>query len=343
MPFRINTKEFLSLAYTIFDVRSPIEFDKGHIPDAINLPLFTNEERALVGTAYAKQGKDEAIKIGLEKVQSKLVSFVEKVNNIAKDKNIRLHCWRGGLRSKNMAWLLETAGYNVYILEGGYKSYRQFIRSYFENQFNLFVIGGMTGSGKTEILKYLEYNNEQIIDLEGLAQHKGSVFGHFGQLKQPSTEHFENLLFKELKNQNTEKPIWIEDESLTIGNIYIPKPFHEQMQVAEFILLERDINYRAERLVKEYAHFEKELLINAVKRIALRIGGDNAQIIINYLINDDFFNAILSILNYYDKQYLFSLKKHKNNNVTNLNINNLSVQEISNKLITLQKNINGRN
>lgn len=342
MPLRVNIEEFLSLTYPIFDVRSPIEFDKGHIPDAINLPLFTNEERVLVGTAYVNQGKDEAIKIGLEKVQSKLVSFVETVNNIAKGDNIRLHCWRGGMRSKNMAWLLETAGYKVYILEGGYKNYRQFVRTYFENQFNLIVIGGMTGSGKTEILHYLKENNEQVLDLEGLANHKGSVFGHFGQLQQPSTEHFENLLFSELRKLKTEKAIWIEDESLTIGNIYIPKLFHEQMQSTEFILLERNINERAERLVKEYAHFEKDLLISAVQRISRRIGGDKAQVIINYLINNDFFNAILSILNYYDKQYLHSLKRHKNNNVKELNINNFSIQEICNKLINHKIN-NGRN
>ncbi|MBI5540161.1 MAG: tRNA 2-selenouridine(34) synthase MnmH [Bacteroidia bacterium] len=343
MTLRVNTEEFLSFSYPIFDVRSPIEFDKGHIPGAINLPLFSNEERVLVGTAYVNQGKDEAIKIGLEKVQSKLVSFVETVNNIAKGDNIRLHCWRGGMRSKNMAWLLETAGYNVYILEGGYKNYRQFVRTYFEKQFKLIVIGGMTGSGKTEILHYLKENNEQVIDLEGLANHKGSVFGHFGQLQQPSTEHFENLLFTKLKNQKTEKPIWIEDESLTIGNIYIPRLFHEQMQSTEFILLERNINDRAERLVKEYAHFEKDLLISAVQRISRRIGGDKAQVIVNYLINNDFFNAILTILNYYDKQYLFSLKRHKNNNVKELNINNLSVQEICNKLVNYKKINNGRN
>ena len=337
MPNRININKFLSLPYPIFDVRSPIEYEKGHIPGAINLPVFTNEERAIVGTAYKNQGKDEAIKIGIEKVQSKLVSFVENVNIIAKGKNIRLHCWRGGMRSKNMAWLLEIAGYNVFVLEDGYKSYRQFVKGYFENHFNLIVIGGMTGTGKTEILNFLKENGEQVIDLEYIAQHKGSVFGHFGQLAQPKTEHFENLLFNLLFKYSSNKNIWIEDESLTIGSVYIPKPFYEKMQSAKFIFLEKNINQRAERLVKEYGHFDKELLIKAIERIARKIGGDNAQLIINLLNNDDFKNAILKTLIYYDKQYIFSLQKHKNNNITKLNIDNLSLQEIYNNLLTLQQ------
>lgn len=338
MPLRVNTEEFLSLSFPIFDVRSPIEFEKGHIPDAINLPLFTNEEREIVGTAYVKQGKDEAIKIGLEKVQSKLVSFVENVNIVAKGKNIRLHCWRGGLRSKNMAWLLETAGYNVYILENGYKAYRQFVKDFFEKQFKLIVIGGMTGTGKTEILNYIKSKGQQVIDLENLANHKGSVFGHFGQLKQPKTEHFENLLSNSLINLDLNKPIWIEDESLTIGTVYIPANFHKQMQTAKFILLEKNIEERAKRLVIEYAHFDKELLINSINRISRKIGGDHAQVIISYIIKDDFFNAILKTLVYYDKKYRFSLNVNHNNNVTKLEINSLVLQEIYSNLLTLQQN-----
>ncbi len=339
MPTRLNSEEFLSLSYQIFDVRSPIEFEKGHIANAINLPLFSNEERVLVGTAYVKQGKDEAIKIGLEKVQSKLVSFVESVNSVAKGKDIRLHCWRGGMRSKNMAWLLETAGYNVFILENGYKAYRQFVKDFFEKQFNLIVIGGMTGTGKTEILKYIQTKGQQVIDLENLANHKGSVFGHFGQLKQPKTEHFENLLFNSLKKIDLNKPVWIEDESLTIGTVYIPTNFHKQMQNANFILLEKSNVERAKRLVIEYAHFDKELLINAIIRISRKVGGDHAQEIINYIIKDDFFNAILKILIYYDKKYLFSLNTNHDNNVTKLDINNLTLQEIYTNLLTLKQNI----
>ena len=337
MSLRVNIEEFLSLPFPIFDVRSPIEFEKGHIPDAINLPLFTNEERTLVGIAYVQQGKDEAIKIGLEKVQSKLVSFVENVNLLSKGENIRLHCWRGGMRSKNMAWLLETAGYNVHILENGYKSYRQFVKSYFENKFQLIVIGGMTGTGKTEILNQLYQNGEQVINLEGLAQHKGSVFGHFGQLIQPKTEHFENLLFNSLHKFSLNKPIWIEDESLTIGNVYIPKTFHEKMQTSKFILLEREINERAKRLVIEYAHFDKQLLVKAIERISRKLGTDKAQIIINFIINNDFYNAILKTLYYYDKQYIYSLQKNKKNDVINFDINNLSLQDICNNLLNLSK------
>ncbi|OFX34034.1 MAG: hypothetical protein A2X08_11025 [Bacteroidetes bacterium GWA2_32_17] len=168
MPNSVDVVTFLSLSFPIFDIRSPIEFDKGHIPNSINLPLFTNEERAIVGTAYFKKGSSEAIKIGLEKVQSKLVNFIESVNNFTFDKNIRIHCWRGGLRSQNMVWLLEMAGYNVYLLNGGYKSYRNYVLKYFENKFPIIVIGGMTGVGKTEILNLLKFNGEQVVDFESL-------------------------------------------------------------------------------------------------------------------------------------------------------------------------------
>ena len=269
MPINISINEFLSISFQIFDVRSPIEFEKGHIPDAINLPVFTNEEGAIIGTAYFKQGRSEAIKIGLEKVQSKLVDFVESVNKIAKGQNIRLHCWRGGMRSQNMAWLLEMTGYNVYLLNGGYKIYRNYVLKYFEKEFSFIVIGGMTGVGKTEILKLLESNGEQVIDFEGLANHKGSVFGHLGQPNQPTTEYFENLIFYKLSKFSHNKNIWIEDESISIGNVFINKSLFKQIIKAPIIVIERNENDRVNRLIDEYSHFDKELLITTIMIILM--------------------------------------------------------------------------
>ncbi len=339
MPHKINIDKFISLPFPIFDVRSPIEFNKGHIPNSINLPLFTNEERAIVGTAYFKQGRSEAIKIGLEKVQSKLVDFIESVNSFTSNKDIRIHCWRGGLRSQNMAWLLKMAGYNVYLLDGGYKSYRNYVLKYFENKFPLIVIGGMTGVGKTEILNILKLNGEQVIDFEALANHKGSVFGHLGQQNQPTTEYFENLIFYELSKFSFNRPIWVEDESFSVGNVFINKSLFEQIIKSPIVVIERSENDRVTRLIDEYSHFDKDLLINAINRIERRIGGDICRKIIEDINNENFINAISTILKYYDRHYLLNLNNNKLSLKTFLNIDKLSNNEIISKLLEISEKI----
>lgn len=332
---RIDIENFLDINIPVFDVRSPVEFDRGHIPDAINLPLFSNEERAIVGKAFHQKGRDEAVKIGLEKVSVKLTAFIENVQQKTDKKEIRLHCWRGGMRSQSMAWLLDTAGFQVHLLEGGYKSYRRFVLKYFEQKFSLIVIGGMTGSGKTEILKNLKESGENVIDLEALACHKGSVFGHLGQNHQPSTEFFENLLFRELCNVKPNNPIWIEDESMAIGNIYIPAAFYQQMQETKLIFIERSREQRAKRLVDEYAGFDKSLLKESVDRISRRIGGDHAKRIIGYIENNEFYQAIYDTLNYYDKLYQKDVIKHISGKIISLKIDDLTSKEILDSILTL--------
>lgn len=334
---RIDIENFLEINVPVFDVRSPVEFDRGHIPDAINLPLFSNEERAIVGKAFHQKGRDEAVKIGLEKVSVKLTAFIESVQQKTDKKEIRLHCWRGGMRSKSMGWLLDTAGFQVHLLEGGYKSYRRFVLKYFEQKFPLIVIGGMTGSGKTEILKNLKEAGENVIDLEALACHKGSVFGHLGQNHQPSTEFFENLLFQELCNLKPNKPIWIEDESMAIGNIYIPAAFYQQMQETKLIFIERNREQRAKRLVDEYAGFDKSLLKESVDRISRRIGGDHAKRIISYIDNNEFYQAIYDTLNYYDKLYQKDVSKHQSGKIISFKIDDLTNVEIIDSMLTLIK------
>lgn len=340
MPCQINITEFLSLNYPIFDVRSPNEFEKGHIPEAINLPLFSDEERAIVGTAYFKQGRSEAIKIGLEKVQSKLLYFVESVNKIAKSKDVRLHCWRGGMRSENMAWLLETVGYKVHTLEGGYKSYRNYVLKFFENKFPLIVIGGMTGVGKTEILQLLKSNGEQVVNLERIANHKGSVFGHLGKSAQPSTEYFENLIYNEISKFSFNKTIYIEDESISLGSIFIPNNLFKQIADAPKIIIQKKLNERINRLRKEYTCFDKNELITSIKRIERRIGGDIVKDIITNIQNENYNEAITDALKYYDKLYKLNLNKSTSVKTTFLNTNELSNDEILNKLLLHSKKLN---
>ncbi|WCL49696.1 tRNA 2-selenouridine(34) synthase MnmH [Leptospira sp. GIMC2001] len=302
------------------DVRSPSEFKKGHIPGAISLPLFNDDERAIVGTIYKKEGKESAIKKGLEIVGPKLRTLVEKAESIAPFKKLRIYCWRGGMRSGSVAWLLATYGFEVNTLRHGYKSYRNLVLSYFENQFQLYVIGGKTGSGKTFILEELEKLNEQIVNLEFLANHKGSAFGAIGQANQPSNEHFENLLFEKLRTLNINKRIWIEDESSLIGKIHIPNVFWNQKQNAPLFQIEKTHNERIEHLINQYSQFPKEDLIRSLNRLAKKLGGLNLKKAIENLDSDNFAAAAAITLHYYDKSYEHSLSRRMKGKIIPISI-----------------------
>ena len=187
---KLTIEEFVQKSENIpvIDVRTPAEYEMGHFVGAINIPIFTNEERAKVGTSYKKKGKQIAVIEGLEFVGVKLADFSRQALKIAKDNKLLIHCWRGGMRSASMAWLFETVGLEVYTLIGGYKAYRNHVFSTFDNIEKLTILGGSTGSGKTEILLNMREEGEQIIDLEGVAHHKGSAFGRLGEkYKQPTS------------------------------------------------------------------------------------------------------------------------------------------------------------
>jgi tRNA 2-selenouridine synthase len=219
------------------DVRSPAEFEHAHIPHALNLPLFDNEQRALIGTTYKKQSREAAIKVGLPLFGTKMLPMIETVEAWIKDipmietveawikdrqkendltkPTIYVHCWRGGMRSAAVAWLLDLYGYKVIQLTGGYKAYRNWVLAQFTIPYSLKVLGGYTGSGKTEILHALQEKNYAVIDLEGLAHHKGSAYGAIGQLPQPSQEMFENIVAEKLLEVNKkQKSIWIESRNV---------------------------------------------------------------------------------------------------------------------------------
>ena len=222
----------LSKQYPVFDVRSEGEFEHAHIPGAHSLPLFNNAERKIVGTAYKQESKQKAIKIGLKYFGVKMVKMVEAVEQLTEDANTKtvlVHCWRGGMRSAGVAWLLDLYGFKVYTLVGGYKTYRNWVLKQFDLTYPIQIVGGYTGSGKTEVLQELSNRGELVIDLEGLAHHKGSAFGALGQPPQPRQEMFENLLAAQLSDKavllTSEKVIWLEDESQRIGEVNIPTIF----------------------------------------------------------------------------------------------------------------------
>jgi tRNA 2-selenouridine synthase len=313
-----NTLYKLMESFPLIDVRSPAEFLNGHIPGAYNIPLFTNEERALIGTRYKKSGKDFAIELGLEIVGPKMIEYVRQAKKIAIEKTLIMHCWRGGMRSASMAWLFETIGLKVYLLEGGYKNYRHFNRAILGDAKKIIILSGYTGSGKTDILKALQQKGEQIIDLEGLAHHKGSAFGAIGQEPQPSNEQFENNLTFEWSKLDLNKRIWIEDESITMGKNGIPDTLFNTMRKAPVIRIEIPQPVRAQRLVNEYACFGSAMLEKAIHRIATRLGPQNTKASLDALATNDFSEVARLTLSYYDKAYLKGLSKREPESIKHL-------------------------
>lgn len=297
--------------FPLIDVRSPLEFTQGHIPGALNIPLFSNEERAEVGTLYQKAGKDAAFLRGLDIVGPKMSGYVKKLRVLCQHRpdELVLYCWRGGMRSNSMAWLLSTAGFQVHLLSGGYKSYRAYIRAESGNGSPIIVLGGMTGSGKTEVLQNLRQMGEQVIDLEMLASNKGSVFGYLGQPLQPTNEQFENNLSDEWFKLDSTRPVWLEDESRSIGAVGLPGPFFDKMKHHPMVLLNVPVELRVERLVKEYTGFDKSLLADALVKIAQPLGGKDFAEAGSAVSEGLFAPAINLVLVYYDKMYRKALLK----------------------------------
>ncbi len=344
MPKIISVEEFIQRGESlpIIDVRSPGEYEHAHIPGALSLPLFTNEERAEVGTIYKQRGRIQAVQKGLEFVGPKLKEFAKfalKLNS----PEVLIHCWRGGMRSSSMAWLLETVGLNCILLKDGYKAYRNYVLQSFETPYNIILHGGYTGSGKTEILQFLQKEGEQIIDLEGLSNHKGSAFGALGQEVQPSSEQFENLLSKELKKLDATKVIWIEDESRNVGRVTIPQGLWNQMRASKLVRIDTSYEIRLSRLMRDYACFDAEGLAASIKKIEKRLGNDKCKFALEACNNGDRETAARICLNYYDAAYgnqLLTRFGDDSNSLPHVEINSLDSQSCIPDLITISSKLN---
>jgi tRNA 2-selenouridine synthase len=311
MTIIIQAEEFLEKAaiIPILDVRSPAEFAQGHIPGAVNLPLFTDEERAKVGIRYKNSGREFAVKLGLKIAGPKLPWYADEALRMASGHKALVHCWRGGMRSESIAWLLHMAGFEVQLLEGGYKSYRKYIRSKIASPAKLILVGGLTGSGKSAILKQLALSGEQVLNLETLASHKGSVFGGLGQPVQPTTEQFENNIFPIWKSFDLNKPIWIEDESRAIGSVNIPEDLFKAMMQSPVAVVELPIELRIQRLVAEYADMPAEGLAASIIRIRESLGGLATKLALDSIEKGDFATTAALALVHYDKAYSKSLAR----------------------------------
>ncbi len=353
---KIHIENFLELAkqYPVLDVRSPGEYLHAHIPGAYSLPLFTDEERKIVGTTYKQQSRELAIKIGLDFFGPKMRKMVEEVESLAishksstemmaadpkpmtgekandqhKPNIVLVHCWRGGMRSEAVSWLLDMYGFKVYTLAGGYKKFRNYILDTFKLPFQLKILGGYTGSGKTELLNFLKAKGEAVVDLEGLANHKGSAFGSIGLSRQPGQEMFENLLGCQLRgvgcpantyiptpdNKHLTTSIWLEDESQRIGQVNIPKDLWLAMRRSTVYFLDIPFQERLKHIVQEYGKLDKEKLIEAITRISQKLGNLNAKTAILLLKEGKIAESFEILLKYYDKFYFKSLHNREDTN-----------------------------
>ena len=304
------------------DVRTPAEFEHGHIPGAFNLPLFSDEERVSIGTTYKQVGKEAAVLLGFDLTGPKWSGFIKQSLEMAPKKKIAVHCWRGGMRSGAMAWALDIFGFEVYKVEGGYKQYRRWVLDQFEGTYALFILGGRTGSGKTRILHGLRSLGQQVIDLEELAQHRGSSFGSMNKLVQPTQEQFENNLASELSNADKQRKIWVEDESSSIGKRTIPRPFWDQMVASFLIDIKVSAAQRMEALVQEYGSLDKDFLIACTERIRKRLGLDQAKNAIIAIKENRIADFIRVVMIYYDKTYRTSLARRKADHILKVDLEN---------------------
>ncbi len=306
---QLNIGDFLKQRSTlpVVDVRSPAEFSEGHITGAINIALLNNEERAAVGTDYKRKGRQEAIQTGFRLMGPRLSEVVDKALQVSGGKELLVHCWRGGLRSSYFAQFAGMADISTRVLAGGYKAYRHRAMETFGEYLNLRVLSGSTGSGKTEVLQALQDLGEQAIELEALANHKGSVFGGLGKGPQPTTEQFQNDLFESILRLDRDRRVWIEDESVAIGRIFLPEPFWQQKIRSPVVVLDLDRDSRIERLVQEYGTSDQEEFVSAMEKIEKRLGGQHLNEARDMWRSGDARGTMDKLLVYYDKAYSNSL------------------------------------
>jgi tRNA 2-selenouridine synthase len=293
----------------LLDVRSPGEFAAGHIPGAVSFPLFTDLERVEVGTLYKQKGPERALSRGLEIVEPKKQSFVDQARDLGEE--LRVHCWRGGMRSARMVDWLRTNDIKCHLLEGGYKRYRKGIREFFEQSLDLHVLIGHTGSMKTEVLKELRDIGEQVIDLEGAANHEGSSFGNSKTTGQPSTEHFHNLVYEQARHFDIKKKIWIEDESYVIGKVSNIDALFNQKEKGKYILIEIPMSQRLDHLVQSYGSLSVEKLVAGCNGIRRRLGHERCDKAIELIREGNLRDAAEITLKYYDRQYQYSVDRKK--------------------------------
>jgi len=300
--------ETLLATHLVVDVRTPLEYEEDHIPGAINVPLLSNEERVEIGTLYKQTGPHQARTRGLELTAHRFPAMVAAIAEAAAGRPLLVYCWRGGLRSKTVVAILDLTGFTAVQLHGGYKAYRQHVAAYFE-PFRppgpLVVVHGMTGIGKTTFLLGLKSEQCTVIDLEGLACHRGSAFGELGLSQDLSQKRFETLLWDAFRQAPPGLPIIVEGESRRIGKVSLPGNVYEVMAESVKVWCDAQLQTRVNRLIAEYGLPEyREGMAEALLKIRKRLGGEKHAEIAGYLERwelEPFMTEL--VVNYYDKVY----------------------------------------
>ena len=306
----------------IIDVRSPCEFAEERIPGALNIPLFSNEERAEIGTIYKEQGELNARLRAVSLIAPKIPQIIQQILSLKEhSKAIVVHCWRGGLRSEAVASVLSIAGLACFRLSGGIKAWRQMVLADLNSDkysFEPIVLYGMTGAGKTELLQELARLGAQIVDLERLAEHRGSTFGGLGKGEQPTQKVFDALVWDELRQLDLSKPVFIEAESRRIGRVALPDTVLKKILEGRAVLIEGTVECRAQRLADEYlssfGSLDKALndSIKLLKQLKELLGKARCEQLVELLKSGEVLQAVkIMLVDYYDPLYARSFKDKK--------------------------------
>jgi len=321
---------------TIIDVRSPLEYEEDHIIGSINCPVLNDQERIIVGTIYKKESTFKAKIIGSSLTARNIAKHIEeKFINQQGSWQPLVYCWRGGQRSKAFSIILSEVGWRTCQLEGGYKKYRNEVINFLNrigSKLKIILISGKTGSAKTKILQNIKLQGGQILDLENLANHKGSLLGKIPGLKQPSQKLFESKLYHQIKQLDLRKNVYIEAESSKIGNIHIPKTLWAKMIVSPRIEIKADIELRSSFLLNDYKYMcenpelIKPIIYGLKNRLSKKLINDWLELITKKLWLD----LTKSFLeNHYDPSYSSNTIKNDRKVIKKIQAKSFSKQEIS--------------
>ncbi len=335
----LSIEDFLRLrdaGHPVIDVRSPSEYRRGHIKAAHSLPLLQDDERAKVGTLYVREGRQQAFLEGLRTVQTRFTAMTQRLISLAAtERPLLIYCWRGGMRSNSVAQLARWAGLSAATLRGGYKAYRRHLLEVFEKgPFSLRVLAGFTGSGKTDVLHAMAQQGAQILDLEALARHRGSVFGHLMMPRQPATQQFQNDLFESLRTLDFQKTIWVEDESFRIGSVVLPEPFYRRLRQAPAVLVDVPFEERLQRILASYGKAPLSALRQAASRLERYLPLPIWRQVMTHLRQGRIPDAAALLLHYYDRKYAHGMARRFPHRLPRIDAANKSPEQIARELLT---------